>query len=347
MERDKEKGLVKYLSGIWNSNPFKTKDPNRFGTLKYWNGSESNLSCQNSNAVNFNILISGQQPVQGLHIPSHRPVFVYRQVGAIPTTSPSKQSIFELYRSHIMRPFQGGYTEKPSNLLMKETLIGLALFGAGNTHVSPNREAEELFIGFQSLLSKVLPEELGFEKIHIENPEVMIITKSGRFALDASSGGIAAIIDLVWQIYMGTKDGSASVVTIDEPENHLHPKLQRLVLPNLVKAFPNTQFIVVTHNPFVVTSMPDSNVYVLDFDENNKVFSRKLDLVNRAGDSNETLRNVLGLPSASPLWVEEKIGQIVQRYAGQTMDQVKLDTLRAEMKSLGLDDVFPKVLSEI
>ena len=40
-----------------------------------------------------------------------------------------------------------------------------------------------------------------------------------------------------------------AVVLIDEIELHLHPGLQRTILPRLRKAFPKAQLIVTTHSP--------------------------------------------------------------------------------------------------
>lgn len=42
---------------------------------------------------------------------------------------------------------------------------------------------------------------------------------------------------------------------LDEPENHLHPQWQRRVLPAIQRLFPNAQIFVVTHSPFVVSSL--------------------------------------------------------------------------------------------
>ena len=42
---------------------------------------------------------------------------------------------------------------------------------------------------------------------------------------------------------------------LDEPENHLHPAWQRKVLPTLQRLFPHAQLFVVTHSPFVVSSL--------------------------------------------------------------------------------------------
>ncbi len=52
-------------------------------------------------------------------------------------------------------------------------------------------------------------------------------------------------------------------VLIDEPEAHLHIELQYQVLPLLTTLFPNIQFIVATHSPAVISSIPNAVVYDL------------------------------------------------------------------------------------
>ena len=100
---------------------------------------------------------------------------------------------------------------------------------------------------------------------------------------------------------------TCSLVLTDEPENHLHPELQTCLLPSLIQAFPRAQFIVATHNPFIVSSVANSNVYVLDF-LNRRVESTMLDLVDKSGSSNALLRDVLALPNPIPVWVVRPTG---------------------------------------
>ena len=50
---------------------------------------------------------------------------------------------------------------------------------------------------------------------------------------------------------------------IDEPETHLHLELQYQVLPILTTFFPNIQFIVATHSPAVISSIPNATVFDL------------------------------------------------------------------------------------
>lgn len=53
------------------------------------------------------------------------------------------------------------------------------------------------------------------------------------------------------------------VALIDEIDAHLHVSLQRKIFSFLDKAFPNVQFIVTTHSPFVVSSVSDAVIYDL------------------------------------------------------------------------------------
>ena len=54
------------------------------------------------------------------------------------------------------------------------------------------------------------------------------------------------------------------IVLIDEIETHLHLELQKIVMPLLTKVFPNIQFIITTHSPFVLNSMTNAVAYDLE-----------------------------------------------------------------------------------
>ena len=120
-----------------------------------------------------------------------------------------------------------------------------------------------------------------------------------------------------------------------------------MVLPNLVRTFPSVQFIIATHNPIIVSSVRDSNVYVLNFTESNRVLSSRLDLENRAASANEILRDVLGVPVTYPQWVEEQLERIAQRYSKVSLSPESLEELKKDMKKLGLDHLLPQSLDKI
>lgn len=349
-ERDESKGILKYLAGIWHYRTDKQRQDssqqNCIGNIRYSDKHIAKLIVPETVQKVYNIKIQDQLGVNGLHIPSHRPALTYQDVSQIPIAPQTRGQVIHRYFSEVMSHYKGSGGRSP-NYSLKETLISLAMFGYGNAAVRPNQTLIDTFEGFQDVLRTMLPPEIGFEGIRINVPEVILMTRTGNFSFDAISGGIAALIDMAWQIYMYAFDNDNLVVTIDEPENHLHPRMQRTVLPNLIHAFHNVQFIVATHNPFIVSSVSDANVYVLAFTHNNKVTSEKLDWQNRAGSANEILRDVLGVPFTYPQWVEDRLNAIISKYADTPLSSSLLKDLRREMTELGFEHLFPASLEKI
>lgn len=64
------------------------------------------------------------------------------------------------------------------------------------------------------------------------------------------------ILDLAYRSFILNGNTEArGVVIIDEIDLHLHPTLEQSVLSRLTRTFPNTQFIVSTHSPLVITNI--------------------------------------------------------------------------------------------
>ncbi|OAI18248.1 hypothetical protein A1507_09745 [Methylomonas koyamae] len=63
---------------------------------------------------------------------------------------------------------------------------------------------------------------------------------------------------------------SPGVMLIDEIDLHLHPSWQQRVIADLIRTFPNTQFIATTHSPQVLTTIPDECIRIL---KDGKIFA--------------------------------------------------------------------------
>ncbi len=336
------RGARRYFSGVLSDVAEGNVD---VGKLTYDNGAIAVLQAPTEGA-SFQIQIRPSQTVPGIYITSHRPVYTYQTVTQIPTQVEARGELFNQYLNTIRQFYQpGGRFESPS-FRLKAALISLAMFGYGNQVVASNYEARETFEGFSGVLRQVLPPDLDFRGLVIRMPEVILETGTGDFSLDAASGGIAALVDVAWQIYMRSRSDGAFTVLMDEPENHLHPSLQRSVLPGLLSAFPQAQFIVSTHNPFVVTSVRESNVVVLDFIDG-RVRSTKLQDVDRSASANRVLTDVLGVPFPAPLWVENEVHKIVASVGEKELTTELLSTLRAQLSSVGLGHLFPEVIDRL
>ena len=134
-------------------------------------------------------------------------------------------------------------------------------------------------------------------------------------------------------------DKDSCTVMIDEPENHLHPSMQRDFLPNLSKAFPNFKFIIATHSPFIVSSDRESKVYALIHNEQGRVTSKLLENKDLSGSANEILREVLDVPVTTPIWVEQKVKEIIEKHAEEKDDKKRVETIYAELKRSGINSI--------
>jgi hypothetical protein len=349
-----EGGVFEYLHGIFLGKE-EPATQSQIGSITYGSMQKATLFIPISGGASFHVSIAAQQPVLGLFIPSHRPVMNYQPVSSIPTTSVSAEQAYQAYFQETTHRYNNQYSNSSPTYRMKEAIISMATFGPGNKNVTGNPESEKVFVDFESTLAVVLPPDLGFERLSVRIPDVVLVTRSGEFVLDAASGGIMSLIDLTWQIFLYSIGKSEFVVILDEPENHLHPSMQRSLLQNLVMAFPQAQFIIATHSPFVVSSVKDAPVFVLSYGANpavsagpgKLVYSVLLDSFSKAGTASEILRSALGVPVTMPIWAEAELRSIASDYSMSDLTNDSLNNLKMRLAQAGLADFYPDALRQM
>lgn len=122
------------------------------------------------------------------------------------------------------------------------------------------REAMELFMP-------------GYGDIHVyRHPLQMRITKGNKWLnVEQLSDGekiyLALIGDLCHRLSLANPAGNPleghGIVLIDEIDLHLHPQWQIEIADRLVRTFPNIQFIVTTHSPHVINSVPTESLRMI------------------------------------------------------------------------------------
>ena len=93
---------------------------------------------------------------------------------------------------------------------------------------------------------------------------------------------------------------AAGIVLIDEVDLHLHPSWQQRILPDLQRTFPNVQFIVTTHSPQVLTSVPAECIRVLVTEQDeetgqNRIVIKLVTQQTQGVASSDALAEVMGI----------------------------------------------------
>jgi len=87
---------------------------------------------------------------------------------------------------------------------------------------------------------------------------------------DGYRGTLAWVGDLIRRLFDAYPDSDnplheRGVVLVDEIDLHLHPQWQRSIVGDIRKLFPNLQFIVTTHSPFIAQGLqPKDKIIVLE-----------------------------------------------------------------------------------
>ena len=100
------------------------------------------------------------------------------------------------------------------------------------------------------------------------------IVMDGRepFDFNTLSSGYAAILDIVVDLIIRMEKQLnrsfdftiPGIVLIDEIETHLHLDLQKNIMKLLTTVFPNIQFVVSSHSPFILNSLDNVIIYDLE-----------------------------------------------------------------------------------
>ena len=209
-----------------------------------------------------------------------------------------------------------------------------------------DREADIIktwFVDFEKLLKKVFQDDALQLLFNYKDYSFQILTQGKTFKFTEMSDGFAAVLEIIIDLIlkMQRKDTltrayqQEGIVLIDEVETHLHLELQRLVLPLLTQLFPNIQFIVTTHSPFVLNSIHNAVAFDLEHQE----------LVDDLTEySYESLAEGYFGVRTSSSYTEMQLDKLKKLLEKETL----LSSEKSELKSLIHDfDKIPEVVSPL
>ena len=170
-----------------------------------------------------------------------------------------------------------GLTDFPRKEFVKY-LLDLKMTEALARNNNKTEKADEIqtwFAKLEQLLKQIFDDktvELEFDEETFE----FHILQHGKepFDFNTLSSGYQAVLDIILDIIMRMQNQTQrsfdfnlpGIVLIDEIETHLHLELQKNIMPFLTAIFPNIQFIVTSHSPFILNSI--RNVVIYDLEKN-------------------------------------------------------------------------------
>ncbi len=163
--------------------------------------------------------------------------------------------------------------EKPNTKLIKYLLDlkTMQLFAQNEGEHNEAKRINDWFINFENLLKDIF-NDMQLELVFDYKSYAFTISTTGRepFSFNEMSSGYSAMLDIVVDLMLRMENkvkeiyGIQGIVLIDEIETHLHIDLQKKIMPFLTSVFPNIQFIVTTHSPFVISSAENCVIYDLE-----------------------------------------------------------------------------------
>ncbi|MCM1145373.1 MAG: AAA family ATPase, partial [Lachnoclostridium sp.] len=145
---------------------------------------------------------------------------------------------------------------------------------ARNNHkIEKADEIQIWFARLEQLLRQIFEDETVELKFDEETFEFHILQQGKEpFDFNTLSSGYQAVLDIILDIMMRMQNQTQrsfdfnlpGIVLIDEIDAHLHLELQKNILPFLTKFFPNIQFIVTSHSPFILNSIENVVIYDLE-----------------------------------------------------------------------------------
>jgi predicted ATP-binding protein involved in virulence len=119
------------------------------------------------------------------------------------------------------------------------------------------------------------------------------------------------------------------VVLIDEVDQHLHPEWQQRILADLIRTFPNVQFIVTTHSPQVLTTCKAENIRVLE--QIDGVFQAHIPTRSPYGQDSSDALAIMNTNSKPELAILDQVSEYEQQVRAGNIDTPQALQLKQEL----------------
>lgn len=230
--------------------------------------------------------------------------------------------------------------------------------------VSGNKILAEKYRHSVEILIKLINELTNYVyKIAIEtNPWKVVINFCGNnLEFDVLPDGLRSILSWIGDLLMRLdaipwedKDKLVNeqniIVFLDEVEVHLHPTWQYKILKMIYSLLPNSQIFITTHSPFIINSIDNAKLYLLDIDQCTSRLCKTL-LSENSWSISFVLEEILNAKLQFGFEISEKINRFnlidSQIVLGNFENEEEFKRLINELSSESLEVrsiIFPRLL---
>ncbi|WP_018870815.1 AAA family ATPase [Thioalkalivibrio sp. ALgr3] len=239
-----------------------------------------------------------------------------------------------------------------SNYFQLQEWVGKATMAVFQGHSRGDGNMERLRDQLGAVAEAVdrVMEPQGWSEFHysLMHEELAMQQKGqGTLPLSLLSDGVRTMVsmvaDMAWRCaklnpHLG-RDAAArtpGVVLIDEVDLHLHPEWQQQVVQSLRAAFPLVQFIVTTHSPQVLTTVPRECIRQLgtewdDEQQTWKATATEPDFQTEGVASPDTLARIMGIDPVPDVVPARKLAAYRQAIEEGRQDTPEARALRDEL----------------
>lgn len=164
---------------------------------------------------------------------------------------------------------------------------------------------------------------------------------------DGERGVLALVFDIARRLIIANIDNEnpldgEAIILIDELDLHLHPKWQRTIVSDLVRTFPNCQFIATTHSPQIISSIYPERINIIknfDIDHTVKTYGLDINYIlkfvmeddDRLDISNKAIESVQNLIDEMEF---EKARDLIAKFKSENLDLSEWTDFEAQMSHL-------------
>jgi predicted ATP-binding protein involved in virulence len=225
-------------------------------------------------------------------------------------------------------------TYRFQNIIDTQSLLGNAEFFIKEYVISkersslksnPKERTKDAIDSFNDIFkdSNLITKLIDLDSFNNNRPVFKTLTKE-EITIDKLSSGEQQLYARV--VALMILNPHNSVILIDEPEIALHPKWQSQIMDIYANIGKNNQFIVATHSPYIIGSVPNKNINFL-IKENNKIVA--INNIIAYGRDIEWILEQMGIENSRVSDIAKKIEESQKLLDREKYDEAEklLDTL--------------------